>query len=148
MLEVGNGGMSDVEYRAHFSLWAIMAAPLIAGNDLRTMTPATLEILTNPEIIAVDQDALGVQGKPVGPATSLEIWAKPLSGNATYAVALLNRTAAAADITVSWASLGLTAGSARVRDLWARQDLGTFQGQFTASQIPSHGVTMLKIEGD
>ena len=148
MLEVGNGGMSDVEYRAHFSLWAIMAAPLIAGNDLRSMTPATLEILTNPEIIAVDQDALGVQGQPVGPGTSLEIWARPLSGNATYAVALLNRTAAPADITVTWASLGLTAGSARVRDLWARQDLGSFAGQFTATQVPSHGVTMLKIEGD
>jgi alpha-galactosidase len=147
MLEVGNGGMSPDEYRAHFSLWAIMAAPLIAGNDLRDATLTTVEILTNPEVIAVDQDARGVQGKPVGSSTTLEAWVKPLSGAATVAVALLNRTEAAADITVTWSAVGLPSGDARVRDLWAKQDLGTFSNQNTAHQVPSHGVAMLKIAG-
>jgi len=145
MLEVGNGGMTDDEYRAHFSLWAIMSAPLIAGNDLRDMTDTTVEILTNPEVIAVDQDALGLQGKPVGVSTTLEVWSKRLSGKDTFAVALLNRTDAPADITVTWSALGLPSGSAGVRDLWAKQDRGSFPNQYTATQVPSHGVALLKI---
>jgi alpha-galactosidase len=147
MLEVGNGGMNDTEYRAHFSMWAMMAAPLIAGNDLRSMTSATQEILTNIEVIAVDQDPLGAQGKPVSASTTLEVWSKRLAGNATYAVALLNRTDAAADITVTWKTLGLTSSSAVVRDLWAKQDLGTVATQYTAAAVPSHGVVMLKVVG-
>ena len=145
MLEVGNGGMTDDEYRSHFSLWAIMSAPLIAGNDLRDMTATTIEILTNPEVIAIDQDALGLQGKPVGVSTTLEVWSKPLSGKDTFAVALLNRTDAPADITVTWSTLGLPSGSARVRDLWAKQDRGSSSNQYTATQVPSHGVALLKI---
>src|SRR5439155_17473086 len=88
---VGNGGMTDDEYRAHFSLWAIMAAPLMAGNDVRALSPATRDILTNPDVIAVDQDSLGVQGMLVreGPP-ELQVWAKPLKGGAR-ALALLNR---------------------------------------------------------
>jgi alpha-galactosidase len=147
MLEVGNGGMTDTEYRSHFSLWAIMAAPLIAGNDLRNMTPATTEILTNAEVIAVDQDALGIQGTPIGSGTTIEVWSKRLSGTATYAVALLNRGATTADITVTWSSLGITTSSATVRDLWAHKDLGTLDTQYTAAGVPSHGVAMLKIAG-
>jgi alpha-galactosidase len=149
MLEVGNGGMSVDEYRAHFSLWAIMAAPLIAGNDLRSMTPATLDILTNPDVIAVDQDALGIQGRPVSVSTTLEVWSKTLAQPSALAVALLNRTETAADITVTWSMLGLPpSGSARVRDLWARQDLGSFSGQYTAARVPPHGVAMLKIAAE
>jgi alpha-galactosidase len=148
MLEVGNGGMTDTEYRAHFSLWAEMAAPLIAGNDLRSMTPATIDILTNAEVIAVDQDPLGVQGRPISASTTLEVWSKKLSGSGAYAVVLLNRTAAAADITVTWSSLGLTSPSATVRDLWAHQDLGSMSGQYTATAVPSHGVVMLKVIGE
>src|SRR3954470_11796488 len=78
MLEVGNGGMTDTEYRSHFSLWAILAAPLMAGNDLQKMTPAIREILTNKEVIAVDQDALGRQGRRVAKQGDLEVWARPL----------------------------------------------------------------------
>ncbi len=138
MLEVGNGGMTDTEYRSHFSLWAMMAAPLIAGNDLRNMTAATVTILTDPDIIAVDQDPLGIQGRPISTSTTLEVWSKRLSGTATYAVALFNRTAVAADITVTWSSLGIASGNATVRDLWAHADLGSMANQYV-STVPSHG---------
>ena len=146
MLEVGNGGMTDTEYRSHFSLWALMAAPLIAGNDLRSMSQATIYILTNTEVIAVNQDPLGVQGKPISTSTTLEVWSKQLTGVNTYAVILFNRTEAAADITVGWAELGLTTSSALVRDLWARTDLGIVATGYTAT-VPSHGVVMLKVTG-
>jgi alpha-galactosidase len=146
MLEVGNGGMTDTEYRSHFSLWAIMAAPLIAGNDLRTMTAETIAILTNPEVIAVNQDPLGIQGVPISASTTLEVWAKQLTGVDTYAVILFNRTEAAADITVTWAELGLTTTSALVRDLWLQADVGVVADQYTAT-VPSHGVVMLTVTG-
>jgi alpha-galactosidase len=146
MLEVGNGGMTDTEYRSHFSLWAMMAAPLIAGNDLRSMTQATQDILTNPDVIAVDQDPLGKQGKPISPSTTLEVWSRPLSGTATYAVVLFNRTDTAADISVQFGDLGITSGVASARDLWSHTDLGQMSGGYTAN-VPSHGVVMLKVVG-
>jgi len=147
MLEVGNGGMTDTEYQSHFSLWAIMAAPLIAGNDIRSMSAATKNILTNADVIAVDQDLLGIQGKPISTSTTLEVWSKKLSGNQTYAVVLFNRTTASASITVTWASLGMTATSATVRDLWSHTDLGPTATQYAAT-VPSHGVVMLKVVGN
>jgi len=144
MLEVGNGGMTDTEYRAHFSMWAIMAAPLISGNDLTTMSSATVAILTAPEVLAVDQDALGVQGtKVTDNGSGLQVWAKTLSGTNTKAVALLNRSASTASITVNWSDIGLS-GSATVRDLWAKSDLGAFSGSYTAS-VSSHGVVLIKV---
>ncbi len=146
MLEVGNGGMTDAEYQSHFSLWAIMAAPLIAGNDIRSMTASTANILTNADVIAVDQDPLGIQGKPISTSTTLEVWSKKLSEDQTYAVVLFNRTTASAAITVTWASLGMTSTSATVRDLWSHTDLGSTATQYTAT-VPSHGVTMLKVVG-
>jgi alpha-galactosidase len=146
MLEVGNGGMTDTEYQSHFSLWAIMAAPLIAGNDIRNMNAATKNILTNADVIAVDQDPLGIQGKPISTSTTLEVWSKKLSGDQTYAVVLFNRTAASAAITVTWSSLGMTSTSATVRDLWSHTDLGPTATQYTAT-VPSHGVVMLRVVG-
>ena len=89
MLEVGNGGMTDTEYRSHFSLWAILAAPLIAGNDLRNMRPEIHDILTNKEVIAVDQDALGHEGERVANNGDFEVWAKQLK-DGSRAVVLLN----------------------------------------------------------
>ena len=143
MLEVGNGGMTDDEYRAHFSLWAIMAAPLIAGNDLRTMSPATRDILTNREVIAVDQDSLGVQGTLVGErAPELQVWMKPLK-DGSRAVVLLNRSALQTVISASWWRLRIS-GPARVRDLWAHADLGSFTGRYSAT-VPAHGVVMLRV---
>ena len=144
MLEVGNGGMTDEEYRAHFSLWAVMAAPLIAGNDLRTMSAATRDILTNREVIAVDQDSLGVEGWVAEQsAPGLEVWVKPLAGGAR-AVLLLNRTGAAAAMRADWYAVGLPTGRARVRDLWAHADRGTFTGSYGAT-VPSHGVVLVTI---
>jgi alpha-galactosidase len=147
MLEVGNGGMTDEEYRTHFSMWALMAAPLIAGTDLRNMSQATKDILTAPEVIAIDQDPLGVQGAQVSPIIGQnqpEIWSKTLAGANARAVALLNRTAETLSITVKWADVGLPAGKATVRDLWDRADRGVFADSYTAS-VPSHGVVLVKI---
>ena len=146
MLEVGNGGMTAEEYRAHFSLWAIMAAPLIAGNDIRAMSDTTREILTNREVIAVDQDSLGVQGWLVSqPRPDLQVWVKPLR-DGSRAVALFNRTEAPAEIAVGWSAIGLASGPASVRDLWAHRDLGSFAGRY-AALVPSHGVVMVRIAG-
>ena len=147
MLEVGNGGMTETEYRTHFSLWAMMAAPLIAGNDLRTMDQATKDILTAPEVIAVDQDPLGVQGTLLSDPVSkrgLEVWSKPLSTPNTYAVMFLNRSEHAGSILVHWSDLGLPAGAARVRDLWARTDVGIFYNGY-GNLVPSHGVVLVKV---
>ena len=146
MLEVGNGGMTAEEYRTHFSLWAIMAAPLIAGNDIRTMSDETRDILTNREVIAVDQDSLGVQGwLAAQPAPDLQVWMKPLR-DGSRAVALVNRTEAAAEIAVEWSAIGLRPGAAAVRDLWAHRDVGRVANRY-AAQVPPHGVVMVRITG-
>jgi len=146
MLEVGNG-INDTEGRAHFSIWAMMAAPLITGNDLTKMSAATKATLTNAEVIAVDQDPLGKQGRVVASTsgTSQEVWWKELSGTNTRAVALFNRGSSAASITVQWSQIGLPAGTASVRDLWTKQDLAPATNSYTASNVPSHGVVMLKL---
>ena len=143
MLEVGNGGMTDDEYRAHLSLWAIMAAPLIAGNDVRTMSAATRDMLTNREVIAVDQDSLGLQGTLVSERSpELQVWMKPLK-DGSRAVVLLNRSALQTVISASWWRLRLR-GPARVRDLWSHTDLGTFTDRFSAT-VPAHGVVMVRV---
>jgi alpha-galactosidase len=145
MLEVGNG-LNDTEGRAHFSMWAIMAAPLITGNDLSTMSAATKAILTNKEVIAVDQDPLGKQGRVVaGNGTSQEVWSKEMSGTNTRAVALFNRGTSSTNITVQWSQLGIPTGAATVRDLWAAKDLGSFTGSYQATSVPGHSVVMLKV---
>jgi alpha-galactosidase len=144
MLEVGNGSMTTTEYRTHFSLWAIMAAPLIAGNDLRSMTPEIRDILTNKEVIAIDQDPLGRQGRRVWKDGDLEVWAKQLK-DGDRAVILLNRGNAEHEITVNWEQIGYPAHlSAAVRDLWAHKDLGRFAGKFSAA-VASHGVVMVVV---
>ena len=144
MLEIGNGGMTADEYRAHMSLWAMQAAPLIAGNDLRTMTAETKSILTNPEVIAVDQDSLGAQGTLVssGPPER-QVWSKPLR-DGSRAVVLLNRGTSPDSIRVSFRRAGIHVDSASVRDLWRHADLGKYKGSYTAV-VPGHGAIMLKI---
>lgn len=144
MLEVGNGGMSDTEYRAHFSLWAILTAPLIAGNDLRDMRPEIHDILTNKEVIAVDQDPLGREGERVWKNGDLEVWAKQLR-DGSRAVILLNRGNAEKEITAKWEDLGYSSHiAASVRDLWQHKDLGKFTAQFSAP-VASHGVVMVTV---
>jgi alpha-galactosidase len=145
MLEVGNGGMTDVEYRSHFSLWAILAAPLIAGNDLRNMHPEIHDILTNKEVIAVDQDALGHEGERVANNGDAQVWARQLK-DGSRAVVLLNGGGAQQQVSVSWEDLGYPSDiSASVRDLWQHKDLGKFAGKFSAT-VPSHGVVMITVK--
>ena len=142
MLEIGNGGMTDDEYRTHMSLWSILAAPLLAGNDLRNMTPTILEILTNREVIAVDQDKDGKQGRRIAKSGDQEVWVRPLSGGA-QAIGLFNRGDAPAKITAKWSDLGLKA-HAHARDLWAHSDLKLDGAEYSVT-VPAHGVVMLRI---
>jgi len=144
MLEVGNGGLKPAEARAHFSFWALFAAPLMAGNDLRSMSPDTLDILTNREVIAVDQDPLGMQGRKVRDNGPQEVWVKPLA-DGSRAVVLFNRGTEAGDIGVAFDEIGLApGGKALVRDLWKKADVGSMGGSFKAKVEP-HGVVMVRI---
>jgi alpha-galactosidase len=142
MLEIGNGGMTDTEYRTHMSLWCLLASPLLAGNDLRDVKPEILEILTNKEMIAVDQDALGKQATRVAKSGDLEVWARPLADGG-HAVGLFNRGESAAKVTAKWSDVGVT-GAHPVRDLWKHEDAGKIAGEYTA-EVPSHGVVMIKV---
>ncbi len=144
MLEVGNGGMTLEEYRAHFSLWCLLAAPLMAGNDVRSMPGAVRDILVAPEPIAVDQDPLGRQGDLVRADDGREVWARELADGSS-AVVLFNRGPSAAEIVVRWADLGWDARvRATVRDLWERADLASAaEGWSTA--VPAHGARMLRV---
>ena len=117
MLEIGNGGMTTTEYETHFTLWSLMKAPLLIGCDLTKIDNKSLRILTNPEVIAVNQDKMGVQGTRKKTDGTNEVWAGPLEGGA-YAVVLLNRGTAAANITASWSDFGVDPSKeADVRDL-------------------------------
>jgi alpha-galactosidase len=142
MLEVGNGGMNRDEYRTHMALWAILAAPLLAGNDLRSMTQETKDILMNREVISVDQDAKGVQGHRVWQEGPLEIWARPLA-DGSQAVGLFNRGEGNLPMTLKFSDIGMRQ-PAKLRDLWEHKDLGTVAGSYTAD-VPTHGVVMLKV---
>lgn len=142
MLEVGNGGMTRDEYRTHMALWAILAAPLLAGNDVRSMNAETKDLLLNPEVIAVDQDAKGVQGRRIWDEGPLEIWARPLA-DGSQAVGLFNRGESSLLMTLEMKQLGVT-GTVHLRDLLDHKDLGTATGSYT-TQVPVHGVVMLKI---
>jgi alpha-galactosidase len=142
MLEIGNGGMTDTEYRTHMSLWSLLAAPLLAGNDQRSMAPGIRDILENREVIAIDQDPLGKEATRIAKNGDLEVWARPLHDGA-YAVGLFNRGAEQAKITARWSDIGLT-GKAHVRDLWAHTDRGEFSNEYSAD-VPSHGVVMIKL---
>lgn len=144
MLEVGNGGMTDDEYRTHLSLWAMLAAPLLAGNDLRAMSDATRTLLTAPEVIAIDQDPLGRQGRRIRVAGATEVWARPLAGGA-HAVLLLNRGQARANVRVLWEEVpGLAARRVLVRDVWERADVGVRDGWSDRTLAP-HSAALLRI---
>jgi alpha-galactosidase len=145
MLEVGNPGMTPTEYRSHFVMWCILAAPLMAGNDIMHMTDDTRAILTNREMIAIDQDALGIQGHRVRKDGDMEIWSKQLS-DGSRAVALLNRGADEQKMTANWTDIGYPESlSAQVRDIWNHKDLGKKSGSFSAD-VPSHGVVVIKVK--
>eukprot|EP00252_Welwitschia_mirabilis_P010340 TRINITY_DN2354_c0_g1_i1.p1 TRINITY_DN2354_c0_g1~~TRINITY_DN2354_c0_g1_i1.p1 ORF type:complete len:220 (-),score=28.08 TRINITY_DN2354_c0_g1_i1:137-796(-) len=142
MLEVGNGHMNAEEYGSHFSIWALMKAPLLIGCDVTSMDKKTHRILSNREVIAVNQDRLGVQGRKVSRDGDLEVWAGPLSNN-RVAVVLWNRSNTRASITAKWEDLGLHSSTyMRVRNLWRQRELqGSHRGSLTASVKP-HGCKM------
>jgi alpha-galactosidase len=142
MLEVGNGDLTLDENRAHFSLWSILAAPLLTGNDLTAMKPEIREILLNREVIAVNQDRLGRQGKRILKNGDVEIWAKELSGG-DWAIGVFNLGQSPAEVRVEWSSLGLK-GVWKVRDLWGHADLGTQPQGYSAAVAP-HGVSMVRL---
>lgn len=143
MLEVGNGGMNHDEYVTHMSLWVLLAAPLLAGNDLSKMSQETLDILTNKEVVAVDQDAKGVQGRRVAQEGPLEVWAKPLA-DGSVAVGLFNRGESTNPISVKFADLGIRS-TVHVRDLWQHKDLGAFNESYTV-EVPKHGAVLVRIQ--
>jgi alpha-galactosidase len=153
MLEVGNG-MTANEDRAHFSMWAMLAAPLLAGNDLRMMSEETRQILINPGVIAVDQDELGVQGFRALDEGDLEIWYKPLVAG-DWAVCILNRGTAALAVEVDWREHHVADGLSdrrtafdttvyRIRDLWSGDDLGT-TGEPLVTEVAGHDVLMVRL---
>jgi alpha-galactosidase len=142
MLEVGNGHMTDDEYRTHMSLWALTAAPLLAGNDIRSMTAVTQSILMNKEVISIDQDPLGKQASPVKKG-DLETWIKPLA-DGSVAVGLVNLGSSTAQATIHASDLHLTNAVAKARDLWSHKEVQFVGGAYAAS-VPSHGVLLLRV---
>jgi hypothetical protein len=148
MMVVGMPGLSDAQNRVHMSLWAISAAPLLVGADLTTLSDATLATLTNPDVLAVDQDSLGLQGiKVASYGDGLEVWSKALSTPGERAVLLLNRTGDVASIPVHWSDLGLNDSSASVRDVWARKDLGSFSSSYSTT-VQSNDAAMFIVHGN
>ena len=151
MLEVGNGMVLN-EDRAHFTMWSMLAAPLITGNDIRSMSPATREVLTNPEVVAVNQDKLGIQGFRYATQDSIETWLKPLADD-KWAVTFLNRGKKPRNMAFDWkaavitdslshAVLGAGRTTYHLRNLWTRKAVGTTHKPFRAS-IPAHDVVLL-----
>ncbi|KAK3197908.1 hypothetical protein Dsin_021323 [Dipteronia sinensis] len=141
MLEVGNGGMTTDEYRSHFSIWALAKAPLLIGCDLRSMDNQTHEILTNKEVIAVNQDKHGVQGKKLKKDGDLEVWGGPLSSG-RVAVVLWNRSSSKARVTANWGDIGLNSSTlVNARDLWAHSTKSSIKGHISAD-LESHACKM------
>jgi len=147
MLTIGMPGLSAAQGRTELSLWAISGAPLLAGNNLATMSSATAAILKNAEVIAIDQDPRGLQGVKVAEDTAgRQVYGKVLSGSGRRAVLLLNRTSTAATMTVRWADLGLTAASASVRNLWSATTTGNVATSFSVS-VPGNDSVLLTVTG-
>jgi alpha-galactosidase len=143
MLEVGNGGMNQQEYRTHMSLWAMLAAPLLAGNDLTRMSPETLALLGNREIIAIDQDEAGHQGDRVRAEAQVEIWARSLADGSTV-VGLFNLSRQPQTVKFDFKEFGFE-GRVKVRDMWAKKNLGDRSGKQSFG-IWGHDVILLRIK--
>jgi hypothetical protein len=147
MMTVGMTGLSAAQNRTHMGLWAISGAPLLAGNNLATMSASTASILTNSEVVAIDQDPRGLQGVKVAEDTrGLQVYSKVLAGTGKRAVLLLNRTSAAANITARWADLGLTTASAAVRNVWSAVDAGSYATSYTTG-VPAGEAVLLTVGG-
>jgi alpha-galactosidase len=146
MLEVGNGGMTDTEYRSHFSMWSVMAAPLLIGSDLRKASPATFDILDNKEVIAVDQDPLGKQGTVLSSEGGRWVVAKEMK-DGSRTVALFNETGSAQHIATTAAAVGLPAAHGyTLRDLWQHRSYNTAGA--ISSTVPAHGTVLVRVSAD
>ena len=143
MLEVGNGELTAAENRAHFSLWSILNAPLILGNDLRNIPDDVLEIITNKEVIALNQDVLYKQGKIGYSQNGVQVWVKPLQSGDT-GILILNRNDEPVDFTFNFADADLNKNSYNIRDLWTKKDLGKIN-QSLKRDIASHDVKVYRL---
>ena len=144
MLQVGNANLTYEENKAHFTLWAVLAAPLMLGNDIRDMTPEVRGILTNKEVTDLNQDELGKQGVKVRDDGDLEVWSKQLSDGGR-AVVMFNRSESAADMSFTWNEIGYPSElKVSVRDLWEKKDMGKYSGKYDAN-VPSHGVVAVRV---
>jgi alpha-galactosidase len=154
MLEVGNGGLTVNQNRAHFTMWAMLAAPLIAGNDLRNMTKETTDILTNKEVIAINQDSLGIQGFKYAVTDSVETWLKPLK-NGDWAITFLNRSVQPKPLSFDWKAqvindtvakraLNMQVADYRLRNVWSKKEAGNTKKTLKAT-IPGHDVLALRL---
>ena len=142
LIQLGNGGMTPDEYRTQLNLWAVLAAPMMLGNDVRIMTKETLAALSNPEVIGIDQDPLGRQGKRVAQNGQSEVWARPLA-DGSVAVAFFNRGPDSAPVAVSWQQLGID-GPRRVRDVWRHEDSGMANGRYVVF-LSGHTSLLLRL---
>jgi alpha-galactosidase len=157
MLQVGNGALNFEENKTHFSMWAMLGAPLLLGNDVRTLSTSVKEIITNKEIIAINQDPLCNQGRKIqdsGMGKSKldktygqQVYVKKLAASGEYAVALLNRSEFENTIQVTWKDLGLDPNRVSVRDLWLHKDLGKFNNEYS-SLVSPHSVVVIKVKGN
>src|SRR5690349_648265 len=143
MLEVGNGGMNHDEYITHMSLWVLLAAPLLAGNDLSKMSPETINLLTSREVIAIDQDPGGTQGDRISAEGPTEVWVRPLA-DGSKAVGLFNRHHLPMDVHVDFRHLGFN-GRVQLHDVWSGSNLRTAEGDYHAT-VPAHGVLLLRVK--
>jgi alpha-galactosidase len=143
MLEIGNGGMNDDEYRTHMALWAMLRAPLLAGNDIRSMSDATKAILLNKEVIAIDQDRKGEPAQLLKADGPVEIWTRPLERNAT-AIAFFNKGEQASTVTLTWAEAKLKKRK-KARDLWSHSDVKLAANGIVAT-LPAHGSALFRFE--
>ena len=144
MLEIGNGGMTDEEYRTHMSLWSMLAAPLLAGNDLRTMSDSIRDILTNREIIAIDQDRAAIPAKRISDPASTAVVVVRRLHDGSVAVGLFNRADQPQKISVKWADAGLRGAPRRVRNLWKHENVAVDGSAYSAT-VPTHGVVLLRV---
>jgi alpha-galactosidase len=142
MLEVGNGDLTYAENKAHFTLWCMLSAPLMAGNDLRNMSEETIAILTNADLIAINQDELGKQAKRILNKEGVEVWSKPLKDGST-AIALFNRDNKQKQIDIDLKEINMKVSKNRLYDVWMQEDL-TIQGGKLSAELAAHGVALFK----
>jgi len=148
MLIIGDFSLSYDESKAQFALWAIMAAPLLMSNDLRTISPEALEILRNSEVIAVNQDVLGIQGRRIYDKHEKQIWVRPLANKVVAVVFFYTGSDMPIPMTANFTGkngIGLSSTKASIRDLYEHRDLGVFQNSFTAPSVNPHGVVMVTV---